>query len=157
MLQCEYPLCGYQTKNKNHFQRHGKIHSEDHLCNRKKKETLIAQLLTKNNIPYTREHTVTFKCISDINNSNSRIDFVLEHRDQQGTFGLIFLEVDEHQHRWNMISCEVSCMSKIIESLRLDGNMLPIQFIRYNPNTFTVNGMKMKLQKMKGTECSFKH
>jgi len=146
-LACEFPLCGFRTKHKTLFQRHGMIHSEDRVRKRKKQEALIAQVLTKNNIPYTREHTVTYKCISDISNSNSRIDFVLEHRDQQGTFGLIFLEVDEHQHKWNMLSCEISRMSKIIESLRVDGNMLPIRFVRYNPDAFTVNGTKMKLQR----------
>lgn len=145
-LTCDYPFCGYQTKRKIIFRNHIKIHSEDNRRNRKKKETLIAQVLTKNNIPYTREHTVTYKCISDINNSSSRIDFVLEHRDQQGIFGLIFLEVDEHQHKWNMLSCEISRMSKIIESLRVDGNMLPIRFVRYNPDAFTVNGAKMKMK-----------
>ena len=145
-LTCDYPFCGYQTKNKTVFRNHVKIHSEDRVRKRKKQEAVIAEVLTKNNIPYTREHTVTYKCISDIKNSNSRIDFVLEHRDQQGTFGLIFLEVDEHQHKWNMLSCEISRMSKIIESLRVDGNMLPIRFVRYNPDAFTVNGAKMKMK-----------
>ena len=37
-------------------------------------------------------------------------------------------------------------MSKIIESLRVDGNMLPIRFVRYNPDAFTVNGAKMKMK-----------
>ena len=146
MLQCDYPLCGYETKRKDNFQAHAKIHSEEYAHKRKKQEALIAEVLTKNNILYTREHTVTYKCISDIKKSNSRIDFVLEHRDQQGTFGLIFLEVDEHQHKWNMLSCEISRMSKIIESLRVDGNMLPIRFVRYNPDAFTVNGAKMKMK-----------
>ena len=30
-------------------------------------------------------------------------------------------------------------MSKIIESLSLDGNTLPIKFIRYNPHSYKIN------------------
>ena len=30
-------------------------------------------------------------------------------------------------------------MSKIIESLALDGNTLPIKFIRYNPHSYKIN------------------
>ena len=70
------------------------------------------------------------------NDSYSRIDFVIEHTDTNGTFGIIFLEVDEHEHKFYALSCEVSRMSKIIEILTIQGNTLPIQFIRYNPHEF---------------------
>ena len=35
-------------------------------------------------------------------------------------------------------------MSKIIESLTLDGNTLPIQFIRYNPHSYSIDGVKQR-------------
>ena len=42
------------------------------------------------------------------------------------------------------MSCELSRMSKVIESLTIDGNTLPIRFIRYNPHSYTVDNMKQK-------------
>ena len=57
---------------------------------------------------------------------------------------MIFIEVDEHSHDGFPISCEISRMTKIVESLKIDGNDLPIRFIRYNPHTYTVNGKKQK-------------
>ena len=44
--------------------------------------------------------------------------------------------MDEHQHESYALSCEISRMAKILEILTLQGNTLPIQFIRYNPHTF---------------------
>ena len=60
-------------------------------------------------------------------------------------FGFIFLEVDEHQHNGYPISCDVSRMAKIIESLAIDGNKVPIRFIRYNPHCFSINKIKQKI------------
>ena len=36
-------------------------------------------------------------------------------------------------------------MSKIIESLILDGNTIPIRFIRYNPHCYSVDNIKQKI------------
>jgi len=58
---------------------------------------------------------------------------------------IIFLEVDEMQHRDNDISCDQSRMAKIIESLMLEANTLPIIFIRYNPDAFKINTDKCKV------------
>ena len=36
-------------------------------------------------------------------------------------------------------------MAKIIESLAIDGNKVPITFIRYNPHCFSINKIKQKI------------
>jgi hypothetical protein len=38
-------------------------------------------------------------------------------------------------------------MMKIMEALVLDGNTLPIVFLRYNPNAYRVNGLVCKTTK----------
>jgi len=136
ILYCDFTLCGYQTKDKQRFKRHQKTHSEEHLRKMKKEEYKIEKLLLDNNIHFKREHYVSYSCDNDIDNSSSRIDFVIEHTDCNGTFGIICLEVDENQHEDRMLSCEVSRMSKIVEILTIQGNTLPIRFIRYNPHAF---------------------
>ena len=35
-------------------------------------------------------------------------------------------------------------MRKVIESLTVDGNTLPIQFIRYNPHSYSIDGVKQR-------------
>ena len=84
--------------------------------------------------------------MKDIENRNSRIDFVIEHTDViNKKYGLLFLEVDEHQHESYPVPCEISRMTKVIESLRTEGNELPIRFIRYNPHSFSVNNVKQRI------------
>ena len=86
-------------------------------------------MLLDNNIHFKREHHISYSCEEDIENSYARAG-------TNGTFGVIFLEIDEKQHEDRMLSCEVSRMAKILEILTLQGNTLPIRFIRYNPHSF---------------------
>lgn len=71
-------------------------------------------------------------------------DFVLDLHS-----GITFLEVDEDQHRFGYdgISCDMKRMAKIMESLAIAGNTIPIVFIRYNPHAFAVNGNKIRKSK----------
>jgi hypothetical protein len=89
---------------------------------------------------FKREHQIDFKCVGDMDNLFARIDFVI------GTEGgLIFLEVDEHQHKFGYEpSCDMKRMAKVHESLAVAGSNIPIYWIRYNPNEFSVDGEKGK-------------
>jgi hypothetical protein len=95
-------------------------------------------------INYKREHKIDFTCIGDADNSFARIDFLLI---QHGF--TIFLEVDEEQHKfgYGKASCDMKRMAKIIESLRLEGNKMKFIFIRYNPNSFSINYKKQRVLK----------
>ena len=119
-------ILSLQTKIKQYFPKHQKTHTPKYTKQRKLEEVKIQKLLLINNINHTREHTITYSCIHDIDNKNSRVDFLIEHTDNNSTYGLMFLEVDEHQHDGNPISCDVARMSKIIESLTRDSNTVPI-------------------------------
>ena len=61
---------------------------------------------------------------------------MIEYTDVNHTFGVIFPEVDEDQHKGYPISCDVSRMSNIVESLITNGNTIPIQFVRDNPHSY---------------------
>ncbi|CAN0054243.1 unnamed protein product, partial [Heterosigma akashiwo] len=147
---CENQLCNYKAKQKCNMRRHYQImHSEKGIMNHRKKERAVETLLINNDINYKREHKITYNCINDIENKFSSVDFLIEHKDKKGNAGIIFLEVDEDQHKyWNYtVSCDVSRMTKIYESITIGGNTLPVLFIRYNPDSFKHNGKNMKLKR----------
>ena len=74
-------MCDYKTKIKHNYKNHIKIHSTDYIRNRKQEEVKVQKLFTNNEINYTREHAITYNCITDINNTNSCVDFVIDHTD----------------------------------------------------------------------------
>ena len=78
-------------------------------------------------------------CVGDAEGKFARIDFVAE---MKGC--IVFLEVDEHQHCGYMVGCDMKRMAKIVETLTLGGNTLPILFLRYNPDAYSVDGKHCK-------------
>jgi hypothetical protein len=125
------------------------VHSPSGMCRKKKQEEIINKLLLKNSytatgtnkIPlamhFCREQYVDFQCIGDLKQKFARLDFVITLKN-----GLVvFLEVDEDQHRFGIesITCDVKRMSHIQESLLIDGAMhCGILFLRYNPGAYRV-------------------
>lgn len=80
---------------------------------------------------------------SDRSGDFCSIDFLVEVKNVDNkTTGFLMLEVDEEQHKFisYTISCEVRRMSETFRSLLLEGNTLPVAFIRYNPHKFTRDG-----------------
>ena len=65
----------------------------------------------------------------------------------------MFIEIDEKQRKEEnyTISCDVSRMSKIYETLIVEGNMIPIKFIRYNPHEYKINNKTIR------TSCIDRH
>ena len=97
LLEYIFPLCNYGTKVKYNYSKHVKIHSDEYQKRRKLEEVQIEKLLITNKIDYTREHTVSYSCVDDNENQNSRIDFVIEHTNViNKEFGRTFLKVHDH-------------------------------------------------------------
>ena len=72
--------------------------------------------------------------------------------------GLVFLEVDEHQHKFGYEpSCDMKRMAKVHESLAVAGCHIPIYWIRYNPNEFSVDGQKEKVARSDREKCLFEY
>ena len=148
-FQCKYEYCPYETHHLSSLKGHEeRIHSEEGIIRQKKQEEKIAKLLLRNEIPFIREHSISFSCISDAN-KYARIDFVIELNG-----GIIFLEVDEHQHRfgYDSVNCDLKRMSYVMESLVYDGNTVPILWLRYNPNTYYENEIKQSIRQYEREE-----
>lgn len=132
---CEASFTTSGHRNSHHFYNH----TQEGQQHRKKEEERIAKVLEGAGIDYKREHDVSFSCTGG---TFARTDFIIL---QNGK--VIVLEVDEHQHEWYGVACDVSRMAKIFEAWLLEGNALPVYFIRYNPHAFEVDGIQAKVAK----------
>ena len=130
-------ICDMRFTQQIHMKLHQqRVHAQKWQQFQKKCEQKIAKCLSDNNIDFKREHVVNFSCTGD---TYARIDFVMHIHGR-----IVFLEVDEEQHDTYGISCDVNRMVKIMEALALDGNTIPVVFIRYNPHGFSVDGDKVQ-------------
>ena len=100
---------------------------------RKLEEEKVARFLNEAGISFKQEHHVTFSCWND---TNARADFLIVDRG-----GVIVLEVDEHEHECYGVLCDVARMTKMHAAFAIEGNTLPVAFIRYNPHAFRVDGV----------------
>jgi hypothetical protein len=145
----EFPFqcneCDYKGRQSHHLKEHKQLyHTAEGYVRMKKEEPRIIKLLTDNNIAFTSQHAIDFTCLNDNSGHHAFIDFLIEKKDINGIAGIIMLEVDENQHRAYTISCEIKRMNEIFSSLAIGGNTLPISFIRYNPNSFSKDGVKKR-------------
>ncbi len=117
------------------------MHTAEGQQRQKKQEAHIAKVLKENGIHFQREHRVDFTCAAlDTDRKCARIDFVILAHGH-----VVCLEVDEGEHRFGYtVLCDMARMSHIHESMAIGGNTLPVVFLRYNPQQYTVNG---KLQR----------
>ena len=122
-------------------------HTEKGIQRQKKDEQRIDKYLVENGISFEREVTVNFTCVlgNKIEQKSSRIDYVIHVPNRNLTF---LLEVDENQHKQNMISCETRRMVDTYTSL-LATNTLNNHtiWLRYNPSAFQINEQRQKLSK----------
>ncbi len=104
----------------------------------KREEQRNANLLDSAGVNYKREHHVDFSCMEgDTRRRFARVDFVIMIDST-----VVMLEVDEGQHRFGdySVGCDMGRMARITESLTVEGNTLPIVFVRYNPHEFKIDG-----------------
>lgn len=139
--KCTSDGCGAKFGRKDVMLTHFRaMHTLEGQARQKKQEQRVACILEAAGLHFKREHHIDFRCVTDIDGSFARIDFVLMIHNNM----LIFLEVDEGQHRFGpnggTIKCDMKRMSHIMLSLTVGGNTLPISFIRYNPDAFHVRG-----------------
>lgn len=135
---CEYDGCDAKFTQSGSLVKHIKsVHTREWEARQKREEQLVASALAAAGMDFKREHQIDFSCLMDPTASYARIDFVIMQN------GLIyFVEVDENQHKYGEYSvrCDMARMSRVTESLMLEGNCLPLVFVRYNPHAFKVDG-----------------
>ena len=101
---------------------------------------------------FRQELHIDFRCagVSD-DKKYAKIDFVLG---VEG--GLVFLEVDEHQHKYGYrdhLSCDIKRMNSVMGSLIMEASALPVPsmpnvlWLRYNPNAWKPDGATRRLTK----------
>jgi len=86
-----------------------------------------------------REHIIKTDCLSN-RNTSSKIDFVLQFENK-----IVYLEVDEDQHIMYDVSCELKRMVDVQSAHAIEGNTLPITWIRYNPDAFKIDGIPTRI------------
>ena len=105
---------------------------------------------------FKREHRIDFQCAkASVDKSRCCIDFVLSY--EGGSY--VFLEVDEHQHRFGYagadgagISCDSKRMANVQTSITLEfvavgAEPPPVYWLRYNPHEWHVDGVLRKVPK----------
>lgn len=112
-------------------------HTEEGRRTRKREEQKIATLLDAHGIPYKREHHIDFSCMGG---SRCYIDFVIIENGN-----IVFLEVDENQHEAYQLSCELRRMTDVHSACLIEGNTLPIHFVRYNPHRYSIGDTVAKV------------
>eukprot|EP00873_Tetraselmis_striata_P035339 jgi/Tetstr1/455603/TSEL_042415.t1 len=131
---------------------HARTHTPEYWARKKKEEERVRTALAKRGFDFKIEHHVDFSCID--NGTFCRIDVLL-----QLNGGVIMLEIDEDQHKFGdyTVGCDMRRMAKVMETLALEGNTLPIYWLRYNPGAYSEDGEKRKRLKALREQMLVKH
>jgi hypothetical protein len=132
---CDFEGCDYRCALSGALKIHKfYYHTEEGNATRHRDEEIVKKVLVENGFDFKREHQVDLRCALP-GATHARGDFVLVFGDT-----VVFLEVDEDQHKSYGVSCDVRRMADIAASLRIEGNTMRIVFLRYNPHGFEVAG-----------------
>ena len=132
---CKAEGCSARFAKLHHLNCHtASQHTESGMKKRKIKEDALAAALTTAGVDFKREHQVSVSCLR-ADHTFSRIDFLILSKG-----AVIFLECDEDQHVDYMVSCDVRRMMDVTAAMQLEGNTLPVHWIRFNPDTYHVDG-----------------
>ena len=130
---CDFEGCGAAFVQSGNLASHKRTHTIDGQIRRKKQENRVNKLLQAWGYTVDCETTIdalSGRCLVDTQRHFSRLDF----RIVNCVNAICILEVDEDQHYWYNLSCEMSRMADVRASLALAGYTLPIYWVRYNPN-----------------------
>jgi len=147
---CEFEGCGASFTIGGNLKQHVFYwHTQVGNVRLKKAESRILSLLQNHNIPFKEQHLIDFRCVGeDREGDRCYIDFLIDIKnDLDETTGFVFLEVDEDQHLHYSVSCEVRRMADVYRTLALEGNTMPIAFVRYNPDAHRSNDKLVRVLK----------
>jgi hypothetical protein len=133
-----------------------------------RKQQALAKILEDAGFDFRHELTIDTSCSAEANATASviegrekesksrRVDMVRIHQvTANGVIisAIIFVECDEFQHDDRDTSCEVARMTQVNEALALEGNTLPIVWVRWNPDACHMNNKKQHIpQKERGAQ-----
>ena len=170
-FRCDVPGCDFATAQSPNLHDHIRIHhNSTYVARKKEQEERVRKALLDNGwkewfhpelLPparhFKREHIIDFDCAAaSADRHYCKIDFILGYDGPS----YVFLEVDEHQHRFGFrqadgaaISCDAKRMTSVHTSLavefgKLDRDAPPIYWLRYNPHEWHVDGVTTRLPKV---------
>jgi hypothetical protein len=150
---CDVENCTTAFTTSGDLTRHKRrLHTERGIQRQKKHEERLARFFTGRNITFDREVRVDFKCAfgSDKAQSFARIDFVV----MRGSETAFCIEVDEREHsNGYALDCETRRMTDIYTSLLMAQSTIQhVVFVRYNPDAFDHNDVRVKLKQKQRQE-----
>ena len=135
---CTVEGCGTAFSVSGNLVKHTRAyHTPEGQAERKRDEMKVVRAFEEAGLDFKREHQVSFQCLG---RTFARMDFTV-----QDNGCVVFIETDEFQHDSYGVSCDVTRMADIVAALTLDGNTLPVAFVRYNPHAFTLDGVRKKV------------
>ncbi len=164
-FECTFEGCDYRCAWSSNLEtHHERNHTKEGQARRKKEEQRVCRALVRkagyvectqlgDAAPppghFVREKHIDFRCVGDVDGKCAYIDFVIN----PGTgLPLVFLEVDEDQHRYGYgeAGCDMRRMAKVMETLALSGfdGGGGVLWLRYNPNAFQVDGVTQDARTM---------
>ena len=130
-------VAAIQIVKRANLQRHeNSFHTTEGQQRQKKSEQAMADALQDAGIAFKREHRTSFDCLSD---TWASTDFLVSVKG-----GIVDVENDEHQHDGYAVACEMARMLKIFTCRQIEGNTLPLVFIRFNPDAFEIDGQTVR-------------
>ena len=167
---CDVPGCKQTFSQSGNLHEHIRIrHNATYVARKKEQEERVRKALLDAGwkewfhpelLPpagyFKREHQIDFDCAdASPDRHYCKIDFILGYDGPS----YVFLEVDEHQHRFGFrqadgaaISCDAKRMGSVHTSLavefgKLNRDVPPIYWLRYNPHEWHVDGVTTRLPK----------
>ena len=145
-LKCDVAGCDREFSARKSLKEHEKKHLKPGVRRFKTGEDRLAKELTAAKIDFEREVTISYSCIGG---TNARLDFDIA----KGTHEVL-LERDQRQHKDESIHCEVSRMvDKVPAAIRATGNDRPLLWLRFNPDSYTVDGRKKRTPMVERYKC----
>lgn len=156
-FKCKDENCGQNFATSTHMNRHfQRWHSPEGVLTHQTKEHRLFTVLKNASIPVERNVMVDYSCILGATTANATskvgtrayLDFVI-----YATNYVAIIECDEHQHSedyspWPYtLSCELARMTQVQTALTIsstlnsNNNVMPILWIRFNPDKFFVDGV----------------
>ena len=139
--------CKRDFTTKGELQYHLKTHTPSGQVSKHKQENRARKMIESWGYNIDLETVINAKrgdCVPDVDRHFSRLDF----RIVESVNCLLIIEVDEEQHLWYNLSCEMSRMMDIQASLVSAGYILPIHWVRYNPNgKYKIGGNEVNISR----------
>ena len=146
-FKCNFDGCTSMFKTNGDLKGHQVVHTIDGQIRKKKHESQAKKIIESWGYSIDCETNINSRrggCVPDAQRYFSRLDF----RIIESVNAILIVEVDEDQHYWYNLACEMSRMVDIQASLVSAGYTLPIYWIRYNPNgKFHIGGVQKKIRR----------